>query len=420
MKVMRKLLLLVTVLAISQGQIIRIPGPGGNSPGGGGGPLTLLPLINSQLASMSNGQLSTMTNGLSSFAHEITAVTSSSSGQIPSSQSNFSVFICANLTLANSNVCATETTLKTVSNGGDVTNSSGYDIVPSSTACASPTALPFELIDYSPTSGLVVMWAKLSTVNVSTTFYLCFGNSSITTFQGGPSSAVWDSNYVGVWHMGKGSSYTSVTDSTGNANNSSSVTSVTATNSQPYGGGIFVLASGISIPDSSSLALTTAVTMEAWMNASSTISTAYCGYVGKGGLGSSPYGAYEWYQDNSTQDTFGFVGSGVTQYGSDYAFSGSPWTGVLHHYALTEAQGGTVYGYIDGVTSGSQGFSTSAPGTNLIATGLPFTIGTAPDSCNSTISEVRVSNVQRSANWLLTQVNNQTAPTTFMTMTLTY
>jgi hypothetical protein len=417
--VMHEILLLMTVLAMSQGQVIRIPGPGGNPSPSCGSPLSLSALSNAQLTAMSNSQLTCMVNG-SAFTHEITTVTSSSSGQIPASQSNFSVFICANLTLANGNVCATETTLKSISNGGDVTNSNGYDIVPSSTACASPTPLPFELIDYSPSSGLVVIWAKLATVNVSTTFYLCFGNSSISTFQGGPSSAVWDSNYMGVWHMGKGSAYTSVTDSTGNANNSSSVTSVTATNSQPYGGGIFVLASGISIPDSSSLALTTAVTMEAWMNASSTISTAYCGYVGKGGLGSSPYGAYEWYQDNSTQDTFGFVGSGVTQYGADYAFSGSPWTGALHHYALTEAISGTVYGYIDGITSGSQGFSTSAPGTNLIATSLPFTIGTAPDSCNSTISEVRVSNVQRSANWLLTQVNNQTAPTTFMTMTLTY
>jgi hypothetical protein len=115
-------------------------------------------------------------------------------------------------------VSITDPTLKTVANGGSVQNSNGYDIVFAADS-ANVTPYSWEMESYDGAAGKVTAWVLIPSFSssVDTAFYMLWGDASISTFQS-TASAVWDSNYKGVWHLGDGTTL-SVADSTSGANN---------------------------------------------------------------------------------------------------------------------------------------------------------------------------------------------------------
>jgi hypothetical protein len=88
--------------------------------------------------------------------------------------------------------------LRSVSNSGHVENSNGYDIV--FTSDDGVTLLKFQMEKYTATNGKYTAWVKIPVLSTSldTYIYMYYGNTSISTDQS--STAVW-SNYHGVWHM---------------------------------------------------------------------------------------------------------------------------------------------------------------------------------------------------------------------------
>jgi hypothetical protein len=125
-------------------------------------------------------------------------------------------------------IAGTYSYLATTGNGGNVTNSNGYDIIFTSDA-AGANMLAFERQSYNASTGAVTFWVKVPTLShtTDTVIYLFYGNSSVTTDQSNK-TAVWDSNYLGVWHMSNGVTLNG-NDSTANGNNGSTsgVTAVT-------------------------------------------------------------------------------------------------------------------------------------------------------------------------------------------------
>src|ERR1700747_1327387 len=117
--------------------------------------------------------------------------------------------------------------LATTANGGNVTNANGYDITFTSDA-AGTSPLAYEQESYSASTGKVSYWVKVPTLShtTDTVIYMFYGNSSVTTDQSNK-TAVWDSNYAGVWHLPNGSTL-SASDTTSNANNGT-ITGATAT-----------------------------------------------------------------------------------------------------------------------------------------------------------------------------------------------
>ena len=109
--------------------------------------------------------------------------------------------------------------LATTSNGGSVTSANGYDIFFTSDANGT-VPLAFEQESYSPSTGAVNYWVKIPTLShtTDTVIYLFYGNSSVTTDQSNK-SGVWDSNYLGMWHLEDQAANTAVSDSTSDANN---------------------------------------------------------------------------------------------------------------------------------------------------------------------------------------------------------
>lgn len=106
----------------------------------------------------------------------------------------------------------TDTDLRTVANAGHVQNTSGYDIVFTSSDCL--TKLSHQIERYVATTGEYVAWVKIPTLSASsnTVIRMYYGKSGVIT---DPSvTTVWDSNYKSVWHFNS-----SVSDNTANGNN---------------------------------------------------------------------------------------------------------------------------------------------------------------------------------------------------------
>jgi Domain of unknown function (DUF2341) len=163
----------------------------------------------------------------------------------------------------------TYTYLKTVGNGGNVQKSSGYDIAfATSSACSS--LLSFEMESYGASTGTVAFWVKIPTLSHTsdTVIYLCYGDATVSTFQGGAYGAAWDSNYKAVYHLPNGTTIDG-TDST--------VNDVDLTNSSGTAvagvvdGGLHVASASsaqmdtANNPYSSSTFSSNGLTMEAWV-----------------------------------------------------------------------------------------------------------------------------------------------------------
>src|SRR5205807_366338 len=137
-------------------------------------------------------------------------------------QSNFPVLIAG-----------TYSYLATTSNGGNVQNANGYDVIfTSDTGCANK--LNHEVETYNAGTGAVNYWVKVPTVShtTDTVFYMCYGNAGITTDQSNK-TAVWDINYKAVWHVPNGTNL-NLYDST--TNHDLTNNSATATTGQVDGG----------------------------------------------------------------------------------------------------------------------------------------------------------------------------------------
>ena len=113
----------------------------------------------------------------------------------------------------------TDPAFATTANGGHVTSFTGNDIF-FSTDPNGLTKLDHELEEYNPVTGQVIAWVRIPTLShtTDTVLYVFYGNASITSSQQNP-TGVWDSNYMGVWHVANNGGQLSLADSTSNGNN---------------------------------------------------------------------------------------------------------------------------------------------------------------------------------------------------------
>ena len=294
--------------------------------------------------------------------------------------------------------------LANVANGGEVQSAKGYDVIFTSDA-AGANLLPFEQESYSPTTGAVNYWVQVPLVShtTNTVIYMFYGSQSITSDQSNK-TAVWDANYVGVWHLSDGTNLTA-NDSTSNGNNGV-VSGATATSGQIGGGANFDGYAAITVSPKTSLS--GSFTIEEWAKPNSMAN-------GLGLFGSRVPIQYEDYAFDATLNVGGVhgdIGNGglwlTTSADVSFPYSTNAW----HHfvYAVT-ANAYQVYG--DGQQIGSGTFI----GTPLLfdsnhnlqigATGYP------DEGFSGAVDEVRVSKVVRSADWVATEYNNQSSPGTF-------
>ena len=241
----------------------------------------------------------------------------------------------------------TDPAFATTANGGHITNENAYDVIFTSDP-AGQNPLNYELEEYNPVTGQVIAWIHVPTLSHSsdTVLYMFYGNSAISASQQNP-TGVWDSNYMGVWHVANNGGQLSLVDSTNNGNNAAN-NSATSTAGQIDGGMQTNGSTYATIGTPASLANLAQgnVTFSAWVNSATGNGGAIFGKDGTDGNA-----GWELDLDYSNTVRF-FVGGYSFQLASSMPTNNGTWSYVTVTLDQTASQNGQATIYINGLPSG--------------------------------------------------------------------
>jgi MSHA biogenesis protein MshQ len=308
----------------------------------------------------------------------------------------------------------TLTALKTVANGGEVQNASGYDIVFYSDA-AKTTPLDFEVETWDGATGELVAWVRIPTLShtTDTVIYLGWGDAGITTDQSNM-TGVWDSNFHAVYHLG-GAGYSTQQrrDSTSNGNTLGNGSSTASSGTGVAGPCLSVSTSvnALYAADVASVRLTTAFTLEAWVNANN--------FSGNRSIIAKAHSTVRGYQLR-TDVTTGTPSVCFTQ-GSNVFRTVTGASGLslsTWYHVVGRWDGSTLDLFVNGASTGTPRSTTGTADNVTDALGIGGSgIGASGDPWNGLIDEPRLSAVARSTSYITASYNNQKPSSTFYTVT---
>jgi len=303
-------------------------------------------------------------------------------------------------------VSLTDARFKTVGNGGKVQNANGYDIYFYSDSGLT-TRLPAERETYNATTGAIVFWVKRTLSHeANTNIFIAYGDSGISTDPNTDgtygATSTWNSNFKGVWHFPNGSSLT-VLDSTG-VNNGAN-TGVVAAAGKIDGGAHFDTNSDIiNVGADASLNIYGSnLTISAWIYMES------FGHDdnGRGRIFVGDYTMFFVDNVNVSKGLSLIVDGSSALVSTASIIDINAW----YHVAVAFTNGSTPQFYVNAVAKG-----TPANSNSLVNSLTTHYIGNRSDSdrgFDGILDEVRVSNTLRSADWVVTEFNNQNSPSTF-------
>ncbi|MGI9541991.1 MAG: DUF2341 domain-containing protein [Cyclobacteriaceae bacterium] len=316
-------------------------------------------------------------------------------------------------------VSFTDADLATVANGGMVTNASGYDIA--FTLADGTTVLDHEIVSYTATTGEYLAWVKLPTLaaTTDTQIWMYYGNATVIT---DPSTtATWDANYEAVLHLqesGNGSD-NEFLDATANAHHGTGgglAGSGAAAGTPSRTTGKFGFAQDFDDSGTQDMirlntvsdAIWTAVTVQAWINADNTGDDRIFGK--SWGTGSNNQ---TWLLRKNSSSIGTRMRTNTNNNGGFDPFNYSTGTWYLA-VATWDASDNQLRVYVNGVQQGTTTLNGATmyttPSTNEPTIGNTLTQDRGFDG---QLQEARVSDIARSAEWLLTEYNNQNDPATF-------
>ncbi len=279
----------------------------------------------------------------------------------------------------------------------------GFDFV--FTEADGVTEIPYERQRWIDGTGELVAWVKSDILgSTDVDIFIYYNNSGESTDQADPVN-VWDSNYVAVWHM---ESITDLNDSTVSPANA--VNNGASNSSQEKIGGAIDFDGGttdrLDISYVSKIQITNmaAFQLEAWIRPTS-LTEGYPTVLAQGSWDCS-IGL-----TNTTGGTDGRVENWIDD--STNVVSVNPVVVDTWSRIAFSQDASNRFCYINGVED-TDGGSVDDPGntTNDLAIGNIIS-PTAASGFLGAICEVRISNIVRSANWFLTDYNNQNAPASF-------
>lgn len=322
--------------------------------------------------------------------------------QVPSTQTDFPVL-----------VSQTDTRFKTLANGGHVRDANGYDIRPYSDSGITTAITGYELERYNATTGEVVMWVKVGSLSSSTTpIYLAYGKPSLTT--DGSSTTTWSNSFLGVYHLADGTTL-NVNSATGSNNGTNH--GATAAVGQIDGGGSFVAASTQYIDLSTGIS-PGAITLSAWVNGT-TFPNAYNGVIVRSNAAYTSY-AMLYVKSNGKLACYAYragPGTDVSYDGTgSHTLSTGTWYYLTMKYNNVGGGGVALTGYVNAASDNTVNQATADLAITAATTHIGNDTNTASREWNGTLDEVRVASVTRSADWITTEYNNQSAPGTFETL----
>src|SRR5579883_1975125 len=303
--------------------------------------------------------------------------------------------------------------LATVANGGNVQNANGYDIYFSSDA-AGTNKLNFERESYNASTGQVIFWVQVPAVSHTsdTVIYLQYGKAYITTDQSNK-TGMWN-NYKGVWHFDEASG--SAVDSTSYGTSGTITGTVIQGTTGAIGTGYsFSGSSGNHVsmgnPGDGHLDFgTTSFTYSAWIKMTSAPTSGnYYVWFYKGGSNSATAGYNMEINSLPVVDTNIADGATIVQ---SYLSTITPlqWTYVV---GVVDRSSQLFYLYKNGTQIGSSSISSVGSVTSTQSLWLGEQNSGSQYPLNGSIDEVHISSGAKSADWIATEYNNQSSPSTF-------
>ncbi|MBN1674645.1 MAG: DUF2341 domain-containing protein, partial [Kiritimatiellae bacterium] len=316
-------------------------------------------------------------------------------------------------------ISLTDPDLATTNNGGHVFSADGYDIL--FTADDGATKLDHEVEKWTAATGEFVGWVRIPALDpdADTVLYLYYGNPYVSGSQEN-AAGVWDSYYMGVWHLAEDSGTTHA-DSSGNGNvgNVSNAVNLAAT-------GIIDGADEFDNEtnewvdcgsDASLTVMNTNFTLEFWVKADEDWNAIGDNWedrrtpLAKGEAADQEYAIFFHGDDDQVSMEIWDTGLGDWRMVDT---KNTEWDADRWYYMAVTWDQSTASWYIDGAndTNASMAYT-------FRTTAAPVAIGTHEDGktnwvVDGYIDEVRVSKTARSAAWLATGYTNMAAPTSFL------
>jgi len=258
--------------------------------------------------------------------------------------------------------------------------------------------LSHEIELYDPNSGHLVVWVKIPLLSstIDTELFMYYGNPSAPNQQ--KPQAVWNSNFTAVQHLKESS--TTRYDSTANLNHGTTYGGIKKSNVGKIDGTdeFDGINDYTSIASSPSLNPSIAITVELWVNLSSTGN--YMSLVGK-----DSYGQYYLRVGKEVGRAYWIVRFGDGTYAIVEGNIGWTWNAWHHIVATLDTQSQMTKIYLDGIEKLN---GTFGPGKNIVTSTKPVLISDVSSKwLKGSVDEVRISNVSRSAAWIQTCSNNQ-------------
>src|ERR1035441_6518159 len=300
-------------------------------------------------------------------------------------------------------VSVTDTQLKSTSNGGLVASSTGADIL--FTTSDGTTLLDYEIESYASTTGQLIAWVNIPILSAvtDTTIYEYFGNASAPAETPGNITGTWDYNYKGVWHLGQSSG--TLYDSTASANNGTASGTVTYLTSGKIGNGASVAAgTTIQLGAANSILFGATYTISVWMKDPNIASSYWHQIFGNSfpntQMNTASYDGLRPLMGNS-----GYVDWG---YGTG-SIANNTWTMVT---GTRDASRNIKY-YINGSSAGTGADPGYVGYLGIQTTGNLTLGGYNANGVAMSYDQAEVSYSVRSADWIKTEYNNQSSPSTF-------
>lgn len=317
--------------------------------------------------------------------------------KVPSTQTDFPVLISL-----------THSDFKGINSGGHVYSATGLDIAFYSDT--NGTVLQWEIERYTATTGEVIAWVKIPSLSSSsdTVIYVYYGNPTVTSAVNTPAN-VWTNSFLEVWHYKDGTTL-SFAESSGAGSAQNPTNAPTAATGQVDGAMGLASASSQHAETGGSVSGTNALTYSAWVKATSFPST-YAFILNKSFSGTN----YISLGVKSSNSKMYYQVLATTDRSSDGVGTATLSTGTWYYVTMTYDSTNGLIGYVNATQDATVSANGNASATAAaIATGYErFSSGKL---WNGTVDEARVATVARSADWITTEYNNQSSPSTFETL----
>lgn len=295
---------------------------------------------------------------------------------------------------------------------GNVSSASGFDIA--FTADNGTTLLDHELVEYDETTDTFSAWVKTSLTGSDQVIFIYYGNPSITTDQS--TTDTWSNGFEVVFHMED----ITISDASANGITAVALADITVADevSGQIGGGInldggsndYIVVGAVNAVPANLDLTNQALTLSGWVNYQGA-STEVSIIEKSNGTGDANIKYYLGVDDN---DANGMQVRTATTDGNGRA-QGSTNIQNTWHYITMTYDGTVMLGYLDGnLEVGPIGRT----GNLESDTGDDFLIGRRADNrrLDALIDELRVATQVRSSNWITTEFNNQSDPSTFISL----